>query len=127
MAMNMDREEHGILSPDASDGIQGDGGLGCGLLDGGRNNLLGCGILLKGCYRSHLRGNLVVEKIRGLQIKEPWTHMAAHIRLVAVIAESLAATLQLLGWRQAAERPSRGCRPCCCWNSSRAGGYWRGH
>ena len=54
MAMNMDREEHGILSPEASDGIQGDGGLGCGLLDGGRNNLLGCGILLEGCYCSHL-------------------------------------------------------------------------
>ena len=96
MAMNMDREEHGILSPDASDGIQGDGGLGCRLLDGGRNNLLGYGILLEGCYRTHLHGNLVVEKIRELQIKEPWTHMAAHIRLIAVIAETLAATLQLL-------------------------------
>jgi len=81
MAMNMDQEEHGILSPDASDGIQGDDGLGYGLLDGGRNKLLGCGILLEGCYRSHLRGNLVVEKIRGLQIKEPWTHMATHIQL----------------------------------------------
>ena len=66
MAMNMDREELGILSPDAGDGIQGDGGLGCGLLDGCRNNLLRCGILLEGCYRSHLRENLVVEKIRGL-------------------------------------------------------------
>jgi len=97
MAMNMDREEHGILSPDANDGIRGDGGLGRGLWDGGWNNLLRCGILLEGCYCSHLRGNLVVEKIRGLQIKEPWTHMAAHIRLVAVIAESLVATLQLLG------------------------------
>ena len=66
MAMNMDREEHGILSPNAGDGIQGDGRLGCGLLDGGSNNLLRRVILLEGCYRSHLRGNLVVEKIRGL-------------------------------------------------------------
>ena len=97
MAMNMDHEEHGIFSPDAGDGIQEDGGLGCGLLDGGRNNLLGCGILLEGCYRSHLRGNLVVEKIHGLQIKELWKHMATHIRLVAVVAETLAATFQLLG------------------------------
>ena len=52
--------------------------------------------------------------------------MVAHMRLVAVIAETLAATLQLLGWRQMVERPSRGCRPCCCWNSSRAGSYRKG-
>ena len=93
MAINMDQEEHGILSPDAGDSIQGDGGLGYRLLDSGRTNLLRCGILLEGCYRSHLRGNLIIEKIRGLQIKEPWTHMATHIRLIAVIAETLTTTL----------------------------------
>ena len=82
--------------------------MGCGLLDGGRNNLLRCGILLEGCYRIHLCGNLVVEKIHGLYIKEPWTHMAAHIWLLAVIAETLTAMLQLLSWRQATEKSVQG-------------------
>ena len=49
----------------------------------------------------------VVYVIRRLQVKEPWADMAPDVRLVAVIAEALAATLLLVGRGESSELTAR--------------------
>jgi hypothetical protein len=56
-------------------------------------------VLLGSSHSSNLRWNFVFEEIRRLQIKESLAHMASNVVLVAVVAEALAATLQLFSWR----------------------------
>jgi hypothetical protein len=62
---------------------------------------------LKGGRGAHLRGNVVVEVVAGLEVEKPFALVTADERLVTVVAKALATTLDLLRRGESAKLADR--------------------
>lgn len=108
MTVDVDMELHRVLRPDTRDGIEGDDRWDCGInIRGG----LG-GLLVERSDGGHLRRHVIVEVVSRLQIEGPLALVTMDIGLVTIVAEPLAAALQLFGRCEAMEGASRHSRWC---------------